>query len=46
MGCFAFINGFLFSTALFLQKQGGYFFMVKTMIVTNKAKQMMYSIIF
>lgn len=35
--------GFIISKSLCIAVQGGYFFMHKTIIVTNKVKQIMYS---
>ena len=48
MGCFALFNGFYFSTALFLQKQGGYLFIEITIknVKTKITIIAMYSIIF
>jgi len=42
-GCFAVQFNYFTITVSVVASQGGYFFMLKTIIVTNKAKQIMYS---
>ncbi len=46
MGCFALYKGFIFSTALFWLKQGGYFFIEITIKKVKITTSAMYSIIF
>ena len=45
MSCFAIHLDYFINNRLVLVLQGGYFFMIKTITVTKKAKQIMYSII-